>query len=212
MIIWVAELAEKAVGKDNVYIATENEEIVDVVKEYGFKVVITSDGCLTGTDRVAEAALEIDADIIVNVQGDEPLVDPNDIKRVIKTKLDYPDHIVNCQAFLNSSEDVKDKKIPKVITNLKGELMYSSRNPIPGTKTGNGRRPKKQVCIYAFNREHLKVFSQQSNKTPLEAEEDIEINRFLELGYKVKMVEVEGSTIAVDYPEDIDKVTKYLIK
>ena len=162
MIIWVAELAENAIGKDNVYIATENQEIVDVVKDYGFKVVLTSDSCLTGTDRVAEAALEIDADIIVNVQGDEPLLDPNDIKRVVQAKLKYPNHIINCEAYLNSNEDVVDKKIPKVITNLKNELMYCSRNPIPGTKEGNGKRPKKQVCIYAFSREHLKAFTQQT--------------------------------------------------
>jgi len=193
-----------------VYIATENEEIVDVVKGYGYKVVLTSDTCLTGTDRVAEAALEIDADIIVNVQGDEPLLNPEDIKRVINTKLKYPDHIINCEAYLNSHEDVTDKKIPKVITNLKNELIYSSRNPIPGTKTGNGKRPKKQICIYAFNREHLKAFTDQTFKTPLEAEEDIEINRFVELGYKVKMVEVDGSTIAVDYPQDIHTVESLL--
>ena len=210
MVIWVAEIAKKAVGIENVYIATENEEIVDVVKGYGYKVVLTSDTCLTGTDRVAEAALEIDADIIVNVQGDEPLLNPEDIKRVINTKLKYPDHIINCEAYLNSHEDVTDKKIPKVITNLKNELIYSSRNPIPGTKTGNGKRPKKQICIYAFNREHLKAFTDQTFKTPLEAEEDIEINRFVELGYKVKMVEVDGSTIAVDYPQDIHTVESLL--
>jgi 3-deoxy-manno-octulosonate cytidylyltransferase (CMP-KDO synthetase) len=88
--------------------------------------------------------------------------------------------------------------------------MYSSRNPIPGTKSGNGKRPKKQVCIYAFNREHLKAFTEQTTKTPLEAEEDIEINRFLELGHKVMMVEVDGSTVAVDYPEDINTVENLL--
>jgi 3-deoxy-manno-octulosonate cytidylyltransferase (CMP-KDO synthetase) len=210
MIIWVAEIAEKAIGKENVYIATENEEIVNVVKEYGYRVVLTSDSCLTGTDRVAEAAMEIDADIIINVQGDEPLLDPNDITRVIEAKLKHPEHIINCEAYLNSNEDVVDKKIPKVITNLKGELMYSSRNPIPGTKLGNGKRPKKQVCIYAFNREHLKAFTEQTSKTPLEAQEDIEINRFLELGHKVMMVEVDSSTVAVDYPEDINTVENLL--
>ncbi len=210
MIIWVAELSEKAVGKENVYVATENQEIVDIVKQYGYKVILTSDSCLTGTDRVAEAALEIDADVIVNVQGDEPLLDPQDIKRVINSKLKHPNHIINCEAFLNSNEDVNDKKIPKVITNVYGELMYSSRNAIPGTKKGDGKRPKKQVCIYAYSREHLKTFAAQKQKTPLEAEEDIEINRFLELGYKVKMVEVNSTTHAVDYPKDITIIESML--
>ena len=109
-------------------------------------------------------------------------------------------------AYLNSREDVEDKKIPKVITNLQDELIYMSRNPIPGTKTGNGVNPQKQVCIYAFNREHLQAFTKAGNKTPLETQEDIEIIRFLELGYKVKMLTVDGNTHAVDYPEDIKVV------
>lgn len=210
MIIWVAEIAEKAVGKENVYIATENQEIVDCVKGYGYRVILTSDSCLTGTDRVAEATLEIDADIIINIQGDEPMLDPQDIKRVIQAKLDNPAHVINCQAYLSANEDVENKKIPKVITNLQDELIYSSRNPIPGTKTGNGKYPKKQVCIYAFDRDQLSAFTSQVQKTPLENEEDIEILRFIEMGYKVKMVEVKGNTVAVDYPEDILEVESLL--
>lgn len=210
MIIWVAEIAEKAIGIENVYIATENKEIVDVVKKYGYKVILTSDSCLTGTDRVAEAALEIDADIIINIQGDEPLLDPSDIETVINTKLKYPNHIVNCMSYLNKHENVEDKKIPKVITNLNDEMIYISRNPIPGTKFGNGDNPKKQVCIYAFNREHLKEFSKIGKKTPLEYQEDIEILRFIEMGYKVKMVMLDSESYAVDYPQDIDIVEKIL--
>ena len=210
MILWVAGIAELAVGLENVYVATENEEIVDVVKSYGYKVVLTSDSCATGTDRVAEAAMEIDADIIINIQGDEPLLDPEDIRKVIEYKLCYPDHVINCMAYLNRHEEVESKKIPKVITNLEDELIYMSRNPIPGTKSGNGSTPKKQVCIYAFNREHLQQFTATNGKTPLEAQEDIEIVRFLELGQKVKMVMLDSNSHAVDYPEDIKIVEELL--
>ena len=84
------EKAEQAVGKENVYVATENSEIAVVVRKNGYKVVITSDKCLTGTDRVSEAAEEIDADIFVNVQGDEPMIDPEDIKRAITLKKKNP--------------------------------------------------------------------------------------------------------------------------
>jgi 3-deoxy-manno-octulosonate cytidylyltransferase (CMP-KDO synthetase) len=212
MIIWVAEIAEKAVGIENVFIATENEEIVDVVKEYGYKVVLTSDSCLTGTDRVAEASLEIDADIIINIQGDEPLLNPSDIQKVIDCKIQHPTHIINCMSYLNKHEKVEDKKIPKVVTNLHDELIYISRNPIPGTKFGNGNNPKKQVCIYAFNREHLSTFIQYGQKTPLEFQEDIEVLRFIEMGYKVKMVTLDNESYAVDYPEDIDVVESILNK
>lgn len=210
MILWVAGIAEMAVGMDNVYIATENEEIVDVVKSYGYKVVLTSDSCLTGTDRVAEASLEIDADFIINIQGDEPMLDPSDIQKVIDAKINNPDHIVNCMAYLNKHEDVEDKKIPKVITSLDDELIYISRNPIPGTKSGNGSNPKKQVCIYGFNREHLSEFAKMDKKTPLEFEEDIEIIRFLEMGHKVKMIMLDSNSHAVDYPEDIKIVEELL--
>jgi len=206
MILWVADIAEKSIGKENVYITTENEEIVDVVKSYGYKVILTSDSCPTGTDRVAEATMEIDADIIINIQGDEPMLDPSDIQKVIDEKIKYPNHIVNCMAYLNKHEDVEDKKIPKVITSLDDELIYISRNTIPGTKNGNGVNPKKQVCIYGFNREHLSEFAKMGKKTPLEFEEDIEIIRFLEMGHKVKMVMLDSDSHAVDYPEDIDRV------
>jgi len=210
MIIRVAEIAEQAVGSANVYVATENEEIVDVVKKYGYKVILTSDSCLTGTDRVAEAALEIDADIIINIQGDEPMLDPNDINKVIQYKMCYPNHVINCMAPLNVRESVEDKKIPKVVASIDDELLYMSRSAIPGTKAGNGSNPMKQVCIYAFNREELYKYSSVQNKTPLEAQEDIEIVRFLELGHRVKMVKVDGSSHAVDYPEDIEVVEELL--
>lgn len=210
MVIRVAEIAEKAVGIDNVYIATENEEIVDVVKNYGYKVILTSDDCLTGTDRVAEASLEINADIIVNVQGDEPLLDYNDIVRVIEAKKKFPSKIINCFAYLNKNESVEDKKIPKVVMDVNSDLLYSSRNPIPGTKLGNGKHPTKQVCIYAFDRDQLKDFTRKQEKTPLEFEEDIEILRFIELGYKVHMIEVDGNSVAVDYPNDIKLVEQLL--
>tara|TARA_B110000902_G_C14236299_1_gene560780 strand:- start:65 stop:1771 length:1707 start_codon:yes stop_codon:yes gene_type:complete len=212
MIIWVAEIAKNSVGIENVYIATENEEIVDVVNKYGYNVILTSDSCLTGTDRVAEASLEIDADIIINIQGDEPLLDPSDIDKVIQAKLQYPNHIINCMSYLNKHENVEDKKIPKVITNLNDELIYISRNPIPASKTVNGNHPKKQVCIYAFNREHLKEFSSFDKKTPLEYDEDIEIIRFLEIGHKIKMVMLDNQSHAVDYPDDINIVEQILSK
>lgn len=210
MIVRVAEIAEKAVGKENVYVATENEEIVNVVKGYGFKVILTSDGCMTGTDRVAEAALEIDADVIINVQGDEPLLDPNDIIRIKEAKIKYPNHIVNCVAPLNQYETADNRKLAKVVANLDNEMMYISRSPIPGTKAGFDSNAKKQVSIYGFNKEHLKAFTSVKDKTPVEFQEDIEIIRFLELGYKIKLVEVKGDSYSVDYPEDIKIVENLL--
>ena len=209
MILHVAEKAELAVGKENVYIATENEKIALVCKTAGYNIVITSDNCLTGTDRVAEASKEIDADIFINVQGDEPMVDPNDIIRVIETKKNNPKSVINCMSKLHKDEVATDKKIPKVIFDLNDNLIYSSRNPIPGKKEGDSTIAYKQVAIYAFSMAQLNNFS-QDKKTPLENEEDIEINRFIEKGIPVKMLRVTKVSYAVDYLEDIKIVEREL--
>ncbi len=203
MILWVAEISEKAVGKDLTYIATENKEIANLVKENGYNVILTSDDCKTGTDRVAEASIEIDADIIINIQGDEPMLDYRDILKVIEYKKINPNSIINCMSDLNSDENIYDRKIPKVVVDENNNLLYISRSAIPGNKSDKTKRGKKQICIYAFDKKSLKDFYLRKDKTPLEFEEDIEILRFLEMGYKVKMLNVDADTYAVDYPDDI---------
>jgi 3-deoxy-manno-octulosonate cytidylyltransferase (CMP-KDO synthetase) len=209
MVVRVADLSAKAVGEENVYVATDDKRIGDEVKGYGYNVIYTSDSCLTGTDRVAEASLEIDADVIVNVQGDEALLNPNDIIKAVECKLDNKDCVVTCMAKLTSSEKPSDLKTCKVVTNLDGDLMYVSRNAIPSSKSGIVKTAHKQICVYAIDKQQLKEYydvGKQNGKTPVESSEDIEIIRFLEMGTKVKMVEVEGGTLAVDYPEDVKMV------
>lgn len=209
MILHVAEKAEQAIGKENVYIATENQLIANIVRKSGYKVIITSDSCLTGTDRIAEASKEINADIFVNVQGDEPMINPEDIKKVIKLKKDNPNYVINCMSQLHKDEDSNDKKIPKIVCDLEDNLLYSSRNSIPTRKSQDSKKIMKQVCIYAFSKSQLNKFYSLS-KTPLEFEEDIEIIRCLEKGMLVKMLKVDKVSYAVDYPEDIKIVEKVL--
>ena len=209
MILHVAEKANQAVSKENVYIATENSKIANIVKQAGYNVVITSDLCLTGTDRVAEASYEIDADIFINVQGDEPMIDPNDIKKAIKLKQDNPDYVINCMSKLHKDENPEDKKIPKIICDLQDNLIYSSRNVLPGSKESHTSNIFKQVCIYAFSKNQLHQFY-DTKKTPLENQEDIEIVRCLEKGIPVKMLKVNKVSYAVDYPEDIITIENML--
>jgi len=209
MILYVAEKAEIAVGAENVYIATENDEIATLVKNAGYRVILTSDNCLTGTDRIAEASLEIDADIIVNVQGDEPMINPNDILKAIEAKKQNPNCVINCMAPLNADENYNDIKIPKVVCNKNNILLYASRNALPGSKSGKSENVMKQVCIYAFNKTDLINFA-SNKKTPLEYQEDIEILRFIENGIPVKMLKVDHTSYAVDYPEDISIIERKL--
>ncbi len=208
MINWVAELSAKAVGPENVYVATDDDRIASTVREAGYNVVMTSSEALTGTDRLAEAARSIDADIYVNVQGDEPLVDPNDILKVISAKESNLSCVVNGFSWVSDNEDPSSVNIPKVITTEGNELVYMSRALIPGykDKKNSPAAYKKQVCIYAFTGDELRDFLEFGRKSELEACEDIEILRFLEMDKKVLMIETKPGSLAVDAPEDVDKV------
>ena len=211
MIIWVAELSSQAVGKNNVYIATDNFKIVSKARENGFKSIMTSSELLTGTDRVAAASLDLDYDIYVNVQGDEPLIDPNDILRSIKFKQQFPSSIINSYCFLKNDENPENKNIPKVITNENNDLIYISRALIPNSKNDENKiRYKKQVCIYSFFKDELKLFLSFGRKSFIENIEDIEILRFFEFGKNIKMLETAKSSLAVDVISDVDKVEQEL--
>lgn len=214
MILWVAELAARAVGKPHVYIATEDGRITEVAQAAGFSALMTSPDALTGTDRLAEAAQMINYDIYVNVQGDEPLVEPDDIRRCVALKAEQPGMIINGFAWIGSDEDAGSVNIPKVITNEAGFMVYMSRTLLPGYKEAKSapQRFKKQVCIYGFSREELFAFAQFGRKSTLEECEDIEILRFLELNRRILMYECRSGSRAVDVPEDVANVEAALLQ
>ena len=212
MVQWVADLAARAVGKANVFVATDNNMIANVVEEHGFKAIMTSGSALTGTDRIAEVADIIDYDIYINLQGDEPLVDPNDIVKAIELKQLNPDCVVNAYCIMNDDEDPNSINIPKVITNENNVLVYMSRKALPGYKDLKSVpcSYKKQVCIYAFSKSELTMFKNFGRKSFLESCEDIEILRFLELGSRILMYECATCSLAVDIPEDVIAVQRLL--
>lgn len=211
MILWVAELCAKAVGRDCVYIATDDERIENVVQNAGYQSVWTEKAA-TGTDRIAQAALKIEADIIINVQGDEPLINPEDITNVIKAKQQYPGEVINGYCYLGEWEDPFSVNIPKVVCTEQGKLVYMSRLAVPGFKDSENApsQYKKQVCIYAFNKEELEKYASAPRKSEVEHSEDIEILRFFEFDIPVRMVETSPGSLAVDCPEDVVGVEKAL--
>lgn len=212
MIQWVAELSARAVGSENVYIATDDSKIESAVLEMGYQVVMTSDQCLTGTDRLAEVAQKVEADIYINVQGDEPLVDPDDILKVIDAKKAHPNDVINGYAVIGEKEDTQSVNIPKVIFTENKRLVYMSRQPLPGVKDQKNAPSDyyKQVCIYAFSRQELLDYGRFGRKSMLEQSEDIEIIRFLEWNQAVRMVKTRPGSLAVDVPEDVEKVVAAL--
>jgi 4-hydroxy 2-oxovalerate aldolase len=193
----------QAVGKENVIVATEDQKILEHCQEQGMKATMTSSECLTGTDRVCEIARKIDREIIINVQGDEPLIDPKDILTVLEAARRNKGTIINGMCPIEEENDFRNPNVPKVVTSPDGRLLYMSRAPIPTGKKLEFKGAMRQVCIYAFPRKAILEFGRSMEKTKTEAIEDIEILRFLEMGYSVKMVQVKGSPVAVDTPEDL---------
>jgi 3-deoxy-manno-octulosonate cytidylyltransferase (CMP-KDO synthetase) len=200
----------EALSKQDVYIATDNLKIKKHCEDFGANVLMTSSSCLTGTDRIAEASKYIKCDVVINVQGDEPIINPADIIKVIDAAREYPGEIINGMAIIETVDEFVNPSIPKVVTRPDGKLLYMSRAAIPTTKKLKFETAWKQICIYAFPVDSLKTFAQQDNKTSLEQIEDIEILRFLEMGYDVRMIKLSGSSFAIDTPEDLKKIRKYI--
>ena len=212
MVIRVADICNK-IKNAKVFIATDSKKIANVVKKYGYKYIFTSTNCLTGTDRVAEASKKIRSKIYINVQGDEPTINPNDIKKVIKTKKKFPNHVICGFDKIHSYENAFSLNLPKVVVNQKNDLVYMSRAAIPGSKKYlKNRNFFKQVCIYAFNKKQLSKYCKKKKKTNLEMVEDIEILRFFDLNIKIKMIKLNSNSIAVDEKNDVKKVEKFLKK
>lgn len=206
MIQHVWEKCQEAVGKDHVFVATDDERIVQACHQFGAATLMTDSSCLTGTDRVAQAATQLDYDFIVNVQGDEPMLDPQDILLVAQAFREAGGAVINAMAAIHDEDEYWSRTVPKVVTNTSGRLQYMSRAAIPGNKAGTFEKAWKQICIYGFTPEHLQQFSAATRKGPIEQIEDIEILRFLDMNIEVQMVELSSTSMAVDTPDDLKRV------
>lgn len=208
MIQHVWQRCCNAVGTDKVFIATDSQRIAASVKAFGGQFIMTSNSCLTGTDHLAEANQQLQCDFIINVQGDEPLIEPEDIRSIISEYRANPNQVINAMCEITSQDEFYSLNVPKVVCDKNSSLLYMSRSAIHLSKEGQFFSAHKQVCIYAFSRTHLELFHSITEKSPLEQIEDIEILRFLEHGIKVKMVKVQQGSLAVDIPSDVEKIVK----
>ena len=206
MIRRTYERCAQAVSPTSIYVATDDPRIADHCTGHGIQTVMTSPDCLTGTDRVAEAASKLGADYVVNVQGDEPIINPADIELLWNTALQHPDDVLNGYTKITAESDFRSRGIPKVVLRADGRLLYMSRGAVPNNKQDRFDFAFRQVCIYGFPNHLLQKFAGQAAKGAFEAIEDIEILRFLEMGEEVRMIPMSDASIAVDYPEDVDKV------
>jgi 3-deoxy-D-manno-octulosonate cytidylyltransferase len=196
---------------DKLVVATDDLKIKEYCEKENIPVVMTSNKHLTGTDRLAEVAQKEHYDLYINIQGDEPIIDYHSINQIVddykKNSQSYA--IYNLYKKITSKDEVDANTIIKVVVNQNDELMYMSRHPIPFNKSTNKAAYNKQICVYGFTKKALEVFSNR-DKSHNEQFEDIELLRFLDLGYSVKMLETTVDSIAVDVPDDVKKVEDFL--
>ena len=208
MIVRTFNQCKKAVPESRIVVATDDKKIQKVCLKNGINSIITSKKCLTGTDRVAEVAKKIKKIFYINVQGDEPICNPKDIKSILNFAKKNPKLIINGYTEIKSKEMFNSPNIPKVVFDKNEKLLYMSRASIPSNKQKKLIKSWRQVCIYSFPSKSLKIFSSVKKKTNLESIEDLELNRFLELGYDIRMIKMSDKSIAVDTKEDLVKVRK----
>ena len=210
MIWWVYNQCKKVEDISEVYVATDDERIFETCESLSIKAVMTSSEHRTGTDRIGEVARKIPADLIVNIQGDEPLLEPDTIKAAIKPFYNDPSlQITNLMTKITDPVDAINCTVPKVITNKEGIGIFLTRAAAPYPKGSINYGIYKQVCVYGFKPEALEFYCNYGKtygKAKIEEIEDIEILRFIENGYKVKYIEVNSETVAVDTPNDLEKV------
>ena len=211
MLVRTFRLCLKCVPRNNILVATDDYKIIELCNHEKIPSIITSKKCLTGTDRVAEVAKKIKRDIYINVQGDEPLLNTKDLKKLISYAKKYPNDIINGYCKIKNKENFFDPNIPKIVTGSNGKLLYMSRAPIPNNKKNEFKKAWRQVCIYSLPYKALKSFS-SIKKTELENIEDLELLRFVELGYNIRMISMSSKSISIDNYKDIKIVEKILKK
>jgi 3-deoxy-manno-octulosonate cytidylyltransferase (CMP-KDO synthetase) len=229
MIEHVYARAAAAAGVDAVVVATDDARIEQVVKNFGGIVRMTSAKHRTGLDRIAEIVADLACDVVVNVQGDEPLIEPQAIAELIAPfDRDPSVQMTTLRRRLTHASDYHDPNVVKVVVDVEGNALYFSRAPIPYAPepakagpqvgsyvpqvggAGSGRPVYKHIGLYAYRREFVRELAALP-QTPLELAESLEQLRALEHGFQIRAVETQYDSIGVDTPEDLERVRRQLI-
>lgn len=204
MIWWVYQQIKKSDRIRQVYVATDHREIQQVCRQYGMEVLMTREDHKSSTERIYEAAQQIPADIYVCVNGDEPLIEPRLIEKVIPSEAEGF-FAANLMTKISRPVEVIDDTNIKVVTDGEGNALFMSRSPIPHPKSSIQFDYYKHLGVLAYSLEALRFFS-ETEKGWLEQVEDINELRFIEHGKKLKMIPVEARSLSVDTPKDLEYV------
>jgi len=212
MIQHVYERAQQARAVQRVLVATDDARIYQAVQAFGGEAAMTSATHRSGTDRVAEVAAGLTCELVVNVQGDEPLIRPEMIDAAVQPLLeDETLPMSTLKVALEDENEIRDPSVVKVVTDQQGNALYFSRHPIPYCRAGREARWFQHIGLYAYRRSFLLQYARMA-PTPLQLSEDLEQLRALENGYRIKVLEVPDRTIGVDTPEDLARVRDLLAK
>lgn len=215
MVQHVYERACSAKMLDEVIVATDDKRVYETVKGFGGNVEMTGE-CATGTDRVSVVAEQISCDVVVDIQGDEPLLEPVQIDMMLQAFLDRPSvQVCTLKERIHTVEDFLDRNVVKVVTNNEGDALYFSRAPIPSTPINTEHTfdensvVYRHIGLYAFRKEQLLAFTSWE-RTRYEITEGLEQLRFLEHGIPIHVVETDTPLIGVDVPADLERVKEIL--
>lgn len=212
MIWWVHRQLKLAQGINEVYVATDDTRISDVCEQYGIQFIMTSEEHPTHLDRLAEVAQKIEADFYININGDEPLMMPEYVEKLLPTaKVDPKSfYFANAMTKIKKPVEVNDVSRIKIATDNESNALYLARTPIPYPKASSDFDYMKFVGIQCFSRSAL-LFCGETPRGRIEGIEDIDEYRFLENGKKMKMVEIPAETLSVDTQTDL-KVVRAVIE
>ena len=211
MVEHVVRRAGLARTVDVVLVATDDARIAEAVSGFGGLAVMTRDTHETGSDRLAEVAAELECEVVVNVQGDEPMISPDAIDAAVGLLLDRPEEAIGTlRRRIDDPADLANPSVVKVVIDRDGYGLYFSRRPIPFVREG---RPApvfwRHLGLYVYRREALATLASLP-QTPLELAEGLEQLRALEHGYRIRTAETTADAIGVDTPEDLERVRRLL--
>lgn len=206
MVQHVYERTRGAVGVEHVLVATDDARIADVVRDFGGTVRMTARHHLSGTDRIAEVAADLDVDIVVNVQGDLPFLAPHMVDAAVgPMRDDRALPMATLKVAIRDAAEIANPNVVKVVTDREGYALYFSRSPLPFWREPAGDvLGYRHIGLYAYRRDFLLTFAQLA-PTPLEEAERLEQLRALEWGFRIKVVETEDAGVEVDTPQDLER-------
>ena len=214
MVQWVYEAVSRVEAVQRVVVATDDERVAEAVASFGGEAEMTSPAHPSGTDRVAEVVRRLGGELVVNLQGDEPLIDPHVVAQALAPLIDEPEVVMSTLCTrLRDPEQWHDPNVVKVVRAAGGDALYFSRAPIPHPRDGAAVEAVpvyKHLGIYCYRAAFLARITELP-PSPLEEVERLEQLRVLEAGYRIRVVETAHDTIGVDTPEDLERVRALVV-